>query len=280
LHHHYREGLPMQASELYKAGKIQEAVDAQIAEVKAKPADHARRLFLFELLAFAGDLERAKKHIEVIEYPEMELMAAVTAYRRLLDSEQARRDLYKNGIAPRFFGEVPDHVHVRLEALNRIRENNQAEAATLVAKAHQLTPQLKGKLNEKPFESFRDADDLLSGVLEVMQGGNYYWVPLDQVEMVSTAAPKAPRDLIWRSARLEMPGSAGNIFIPVLYPLSHEHPDTQVKLGRMTDWKAPEGGPVLGVGLHMFLAGDDDVNILDWKELEVEPVVPPETPAS
>lgn len=268
----------MNANDLYKAGKLKEAIDAQIQEVKSKPADHTKRLFLFELLAFAGDLDRAKKHIELIEYPEMELMAAVTSYRRLLDSEEARRNLFKNGVAPRFFEAQPDHVHVRLEAINRLRENNLAEAAALTAKANQLTPQLTGKLNDKPFASFRDADDLLAGILEVFAQGGYYWVPFEQVENLNVAVPKTPRDLLWRSARLEMPGSAGNIFLPALYPLSHEHADEKVKLGRMTDWRGGDSGPVLGVGLHMYLAGDDDVSILDWKELSFEPPqVPPES---
>jgi type VI secretion system protein ImpE len=267
----------MNAHEAYKAGKLKEAIDAQLQEVKTKPADHARRLFLFELLAFSGDIERAKKHIELIEYPEMELMAAVTSYSRLLDSEKARRELFTNGVAPRFFAEQPDHVHLRLESINRLREKNFAEAAKLLEKAQQLTPHSKGKLNDKPFDSFRDCDDVLSGVLEVFAQGGYYWVPLDQVQMVNVSAPKTPRDLLWRSARLEMEGSAGNVFLPVLYPMSHESADDQVKLGRMTDWKAPEGGPVQGVGLHMYLAGDDDVSILDIKELALEaPEVPPE----
>ena len=30
-----------------------------------------------------------------------------------------------------------------------------------------------------------------------------------------------------------------------------------------------EGGPVLGVGLKTFLAGDDAVSLLEWRELEV-----------
>ena len=47
----------MNASELYKAGKLQEAVDAQIKEVKASPADQSKRLFLFELLAFECGVE-------------------------------------------------------------------------------------------------------------------------------------------------------------------------------------------------------------------------------
>lgn len=270
----------MNANELYKAGKLKEAIDAQIQEVKTKPADHTKRIFLFELLAFAGDLERAKKHIELIEYPEMELMAAVTSYRRLLDSEEARRKTFKNGEPPRFFDAQPDHVHLRLEAINKLRNNDKAEAAKLIAKANQLTPTFTGKLNDKPFTSFRDADDILAGVLEVFAQGSYYWVPFDQVELVTVAAPKTPRDLLWRSARLEMPGSAGNIFLPVLYPLSHEDANDAVKLGRMTDWKGAEGEPVIGLGAHMFLAGDDDVSILEWKEAAFDaPQVPPEATA-
>ncbi len=49
----------MNATELYRAGKLQEAITAQVAEVKANPTDQGKRLFLFELLVFAGDLDRA-----------------------------------------------------------------------------------------------------------------------------------------------------------------------------------------------------------------------------
>jgi len=200
----------MSASELFKAGELQQAIDAQLKEVKAAPADHARRLFLFELLAFSGDLERARKQIEVIKYDELELEAALIDYRRLLDAELARRQLFAAGQAPHFFGEQPDHVHVRLEAVNRLREQKWAEVAELLAKADQLTPPLKGVLNEKPFDGIRDGYDLLGGVLEVMARGNYYWVPLEQVETVMANAPRFPRDLLWLPARLELrEGSAG-----------------------------------------------------------------------
>jgi len=56
----------MNATDLFKAGRLQAAIDAQIQEVKAKPADHGRRLFLFELCAFAGDLERARRQIDAL----------------------------------------------------------------------------------------------------------------------------------------------------------------------------------------------------------------------
>src|ERR1700692_4357265 len=52
--------------ELYQAGQLQAAIQALTAEVKANPADGPGRIFLFELLSFAGDWDRAQKQIEVL----------------------------------------------------------------------------------------------------------------------------------------------------------------------------------------------------------------------
>jgi type VI secretion system protein ImpE len=129
---------------------------------------------------------------------------------------------------------------------------------------------LKGELNGKPFQSLRDCDDLFAFALEVFAQGEYYWVPLEQVESLTVIPPKAPRDLLWASARLEMKESAGNVHLPALYPGSHEHADNQVKLGRMTDWKSSEGGPVRGVGTRMLLVGEDAVSLPECLKLELK----------
>jgi type VI secretion system protein ImpE len=266
----------MNATELYKAGKLQEAIDAQVKEVKANPADQGRRLFLFELLAFAGDLEKARRQADAVNYTDPQLAAGVLAYKQLLESEQARRDFFKNGTPPKFFGDQPEHVYWRIEAVNRLRENRPAEALQCLEKAAEATPALSGTLNDKPFDSLRDCDDLLAGVLEVMAKGSYYWVPLEQVEELTVTPPKFPRHLLWAPARLDVQESSGNIYLPALYPGSHEHPDDQIKLGRLTDWKALENGPVLGVGLRTFLAGEDAVPVLEWRHLTVvAPAAPP-----
>ena len=121
----------MNAGELYKAGRLGEAIEAQVQEVRASPLDHSKRLFLFELLAFSGDLDRARRQIDVIKYDDNDLERAVAGYRKLLDSEQARRDLFTRGVAPGFFGEPSEHLRLRLEAVNRLRENAPAEAARI-----------------------------------------------------------------------------------------------------------------------------------------------------
>jgi type VI secretion system protein ImpE len=259
----------MNATELYKAGKLADAVAAQTQEVKSAPADHGKRLFLFELLVFAGELERANRQIDAIKFDNIELETATTAYRRLLDSEGKRRRLFSEGLKPEFFVDPPEHVALRLDAINCLRDQKPAEAKALLERANAALPVFKGQLNDKPFESLRDADDLFAGVMEVMAHGIYYWVPLDQVEGLSMKAPRFPRDLIWVPARLEMEISAGDIFMPSMYPNSHAHPDELVKLGRSTDWKETPDGPVLGVGLRTFLVGEDASSLLEWRNLQI-----------
>ncbi len=270
----------MTATELYKAGKLQDAITAQIQEVKASPSDQGKRLFLFELLAFSGDLERARRQLDAINYTEPELAAGVLAYKKMLESEQARRQFFKDGVPPRFFGEQPEHVHWRIEAANRLRENRPDEVAQCLAKAAETAPTVRGTLNDAPFEGLRDADDLFAGVLEVMAQGAYYWVPLEQVEDLTVKPPRFPRNLIWAPARLEMRESAGNVFLPALYPGTYDDPDDQIKLGRQTNWRGGEAGPVFGVGLRTFLVGEDAVPLLEWRQLTITPPEPPAAAAA
>lgn len=261
----------MTATELYNAGKLQAALDAQIQEVKAHAADPNRRLFLFELAAFTGDLDRARRQIDAVKYNDAERDVAVASYQSLLDAEEKRRRLFRDGLPPRFLIDPPDHVKLRLDAVNLLRENKQAEALELLNKANAGAEALKGTLNGKPFAGFRDADDLFGTTLEVLAHGDYFWVPAEQLDTVALNAPRFPRDLLWMPARLMLKeGEHGEVFLPVLYPNSHDHPDDGVRLGRTNDWKQADGGPVLGVGARAFLVGEDGVGIADWRELRFE----------
>src|SRR4051812_26613157 len=107
----------MTATELYKAGKLRAALDAQLAEVKSNPADAGRRLFLFELSAFSGDLDRPRRQLEAANHGDPEREAAALQYRALLEAEQKRRALFRDGAPPRLLGEAPEHVRLRLEAV-------------------------------------------------------------------------------------------------------------------------------------------------------------------
>src|ERR1700730_12245536 len=105
----------MNADEEFRQGRLSPAIEAQTQAVKASPADQGKRLFLFELLAFGGDLDRARKQIDAIKYDEPKLEMAVVGYRKLVSAEQARRDFFRDGVKPKFFGEPPEHVRLRLD---------------------------------------------------------------------------------------------------------------------------------------------------------------------
>jgi type VI secretion system protein ImpE len=258
----------MNAGDLFKAGQLQAAIDAQLDAVKAAPGDFNRRLFLFELSSFAGDLDRAKRQIEMMTYDTPEMQIAVGVYRLALDSEEARRALFAKGQPPQFFTPPPEHVAKRLEALGELRSGRPAEAAKLLQAANDAAPALKGQFNGKDFDGVRDGDDLFGPVIEVFNNGRYFWLSLEQASSVALNAPKFPRDLLWAPARVMLKdGTTGDVLMPALYPNSHAHADDAVKLGRATDWTTPAEGLTHGVGAKTFLIGDDAAGLLDWREM-------------
>ncbi|MGF1578002.1 MAG: type VI secretion system accessory protein TagJ [Gemmataceae bacterium] len=260
----------MNATELFEAGQLQDAIDAQIQQVKAAPTDQAARLFLFELAAFAGDLDRAEKQIGAINYDKLEHQTAVEWYQYLIQSERLRRLCFAEGVTPEFMTPPPEHILFRLEVINLVRENQFDQAKATWEQANAQSPTIRGVLNEEPFEGLRDANDLCPTFLEVMAYGKYCWVPFEQLKEVRLEPPQYPRDIIWPLAKLSI-HDVGTIqaFLPALYPSSWEHDDDRVKLGRMTDWKEYPNGLVGGVGLRLFDVADKELTLLDWRHLEI-----------
>lgn len=268
----------MNAGQMFKSGKLREAIDAQTQEVKAQPGDQNARLFLFELLAFAGDLERARRQLDALKYDDPELENTLQTYRHLLDAEQLRRNLFAEGLPPRFFGAPPATAQLRLEAVNRLRTGSPVEAADLVRQASAAEPDLQGSWNGQPFRSLRDWDDRFGPILEVMAHGIYFWVPLEQVQLLHMKAPRFPRDLLWIPATLELAEEAGPVYLPTLYPGSYEQPDDRIRLGHLTDSQSLEGGLTLGLGQRTFYRDEDEVGILECRQLEIRPATSPDAP--
>ncbi len=256
----------MNATELYQAGQLDEAIAAQVAEVKARPTDQGRRLFLFELLAFAGELDRAQRQIAAVNYGEADLDMATLNYAKLMESELARRRFFGEGIEPEILGTKTDSMTLRIEAAGMLRLGRAVEARTLIDQANESMPAVVGKLNGRPFAFLRDADDLLAGVLEVMAQGKYFWIGLEQVVGIGTKPPRHPRDLLYLPARLDLEAETGEVFLPAIYPGTSAQTDPQLKLGRATDWTTAEGGPTLGLGARLFLVDDAEMSLLECRE--------------
>lgn len=257
----------MTATEAFKAGRLAEAIEAQLQEVRSHPADGGRRVFLFELCLFAGDWERAAKQLDAVRAETPEMIAAVANYKDIIAAERIRQTLLTGG-APDFIGEPPAHARLRLEAL-RTRATDTNRAVELLAQADEVSPIVAGTWNGTPFVGLRDADDYFASVLEVFAQGRYLWVAAEQISTLAMNPPRYPRDTIAIPARLTLhDGTTGEVFLPALYLNSHAHADDAVRLGRLTVWDGPTGA-IHGQGQRVYLTGDEDHALLEWRQVEI-----------
>lgn len=259
----------MNAKNLYQLGSLREAVAAMNDEVKRHPTDTGRRGFLAELLCFTGELERADKQLDLLVEQDPQIAVGLALFRQLIRAEQARQQLYAEGRVPEFVDEPTPLLQLHLEATIRLRENHASEAAELLRQAEEQRPRITGTCDGKAFDDFRDLDDLTAGFFEVLTStGKYYWIPAERVEHMELHPPARPRDLYWRRVHMSVSsGPDGEVFLPTLYPGSHQESDDQLRLGRSTDWKQGAGF-VRGVGQRTFLVGEQDRTILELKEVE------------
>ncbi|HKG21416.1 MAG TPA: type VI secretion system accessory protein TagJ [Blastocatellia bacterium] len=259
------------AKELFDSGNLQGTIDQVIGEVKAAPADMQRRTFLFELLCFAGEFDRAERQLDVIGHQSATADIGVQVYRNNMKAERDRRRLFSDGLQPHFLAEPPPYVDLHLAAINRLREGNLDEARATLDRAEEERPALTGKVNGDRFLDFRDYNDLLGPVLEVIMAGEYTWLPFEHIKQVVIDSPKQLRDLIWTAARVEATdGTVGEVFIPALYAGSSEHANDQVRLGRMTDWRQMSEDLYIPEGLRLFLVDNEDRPMLAVRNVEFD----------
>jgi type VI secretion system protein ImpE len=230
----------MNARELFQSGKLQAAIQALGDEVRSAPLDAKRRIFLFELLCFAGDYDRAEKHLDVVAGSSQAANVGALVYRCALHAERTRQKMFEDSSfpMPRKVLEIPGH----------------SQAGT--------------------FTGFADADPRIGGALEVFVAGSYSWIDFEQIASIEIPRPKRLRDLLWTPAIVTTTPEyrameLGEVLLPVLSPLSWKESDDSVRLGRSTIWKPDPIHGEIPVGQKLFLAGEEAVPILELGKVEL-----------
>jgi type VI secretion system protein ImpE len=259
----------MNANELYQAGKLTEAVDAAIADVKRKPTDLAARYTLAQLLCFTGDLERADTHLDAISTQEPERLVIVALFRQLIRGEQWRRQCFDEGRVPEFLAEPSPTLRAHLQATIALRDGKPADAVEFVRQALEERPKSSGACNGEAFDEFRDLDDRTASYLEVLtSNGKYYWIPTERIERMEFRAPETLFDLVWRPTLMDCRGGPdGEVYVPALYHGTYRETDEALRLGRATDWRGEDENFIHGVGQRVFLTGDRDMSIMEINEI-------------
>ncbi len=261
-------GLTMDAKELIRAGKLSEARSRLVAEVKAAPGDFGLRTLLFQVLCLLGEWDKAALHLDTVATQDIKSEVAAQAYRNLVHAEKQREEVFTSGRRPAFMPEMPSYAEAFLEVWDLVSKDRVEAAEAAYTSIIEALPLPSGTLNSKPFAGFRDTNSFLSPFFEAFVHDRYVWLPVAAVREITIPPPKTLFDTLWVSCHLTTwEGLAMNCFLPSLYPLSHRHEDDRVKLGRMTDWKSAGGFFVRATGQHVFEVGEEDVNLLEIREL-------------
>lgn len=233
----------MNAAELYQEGRLDEAIEALGAALRNDPTDTRRRTFLFELLCFAGNYERAEKQLDALAREGKDAELGALLYRGAIHAERLRQGMFEPGGLPPATGPAPP---------------------------------VSGTLNGKPFTALEDADPRIGARLELFVAGQYTWLPLANVASLTIAEPKRLRDLLWAPVVVRAAAGAeamelGEVLMPVLTPAAWKHPDPLVRLGRVTEIADLPDGRAVPVGQKLWLWDEGELPLLEVRELVITP---------
>lgn len=227
------------ALDAFRAGRVSAAIEALGIELRSHPADARRRAFLFELLCFTGDYERAVRQLDVLGAASQEAGLGALLYKGAIRAQREREALF----ADRAFPLDP-------------------------------APAVRGTLNGRPFTSLEDADPRIGARLECFAGGRYLWLPFAHVASVTMRPPAQLRDTLWPAVTVRTGPSVrdlelGEVLLPVLAVGSTTHPDDAVRLGRVSDWTTLDDGTEVPVGLKTWLVDGEEFPLLELRELVI-----------
>ena len=229
----------MTAKQLLDAGKVHDAEAALSAHLRDHPTDVASRTFLFELLCFSGQYDRAEKQLGVLSQGGKEAEMGAVLYYSALHAEKTRHDIF--------------------------RKEEYPSVAAAASPA--------GTLNGKPFQSIRDADPAIGARLEVYAAGAYLWIPFQHIASLHMEPPRRLRDTLWSPAFVLTGPSfqgtdIGEVLLPAVYPFSWKSEDQSVWLGRATEWVSDDKGHEYPVGQKVVVVDDEEVPLLEIRSLE------------
>jgi type VI secretion system protein ImpE len=229
----------MTADELYREGRLREAVKALGDELRSNPLDSTRRIFLFELLAFSGEYVRAEKQLDLLATTDAKSAGGALLYRSALHAERTRQEMFARGETP------------------EVKEG----------------PAGGGFLNGEPFEDLSDSDPRIGPNLEAFIAGSYTWIPFRHLRRLQIERPRNLRDLMWARARVETSKEfrlqdLGELLVPATCPLSYRHADESVALGRASVWEPNEKHDVLPLGAKTMLVSGADVPLLELQSVQ------------
>jgi type VI secretion system protein ImpE len=236
--------------------------------VRAHPSDSKLRIFLFQLLALAGQWERALNQLNVAAELDPAALAMAQAYREALRCEVLRAQVFEGRKSPMVFGQPEQWLALLIEALLLTGQGNHGEAKRLRDRAFEEASETGGMLDGEPFSWIADADSRLGPVCEAIINGRYYWVPFSRLSRVIIDAPEDLRDMVWMPAHFQFDNGGESVaLIPTRYPGSEASDDGQLLLARKTIWCEAAPDIYHGLGQRLLTTDASETPLMDVRSI-------------
>lgn len=260
----------MEAEDLLRSGRLDDALEALEFEVRADPANAKLRVFLFQLLAVMGDWERALTQLNTsAELDQMNLLMAQVC-RSALNCEALRAQIFAGKRSPLVFGEPDEWMGWLVRANQMVAEGKYKASQSLRERALESAPAIAGTLDNQPFEWIADADSRFGPVIEAIVDGKYYWIPFTAIKQINIEEPTDLRDFVWTPAYFTwVNGGQASALIPARYPGSESGDDDAIRLARRTEWIKQPGDVYMGLGQRMFTTDKDEFSMFQIRLIEL-----------
>jgi type VI secretion system protein ImpE len=257
----------LDADTLLRSGDLDGARAALIETVRSEPSNQQARMFLFQLLATAGEWDKARSQLQALAQLSGEAQMLAVAYGQAIEAEAER--------AAVFAGHQRVRQHVAVDwaegvagaiehfANGRISQGQEARDA-----AFDAAPEVPGSFNDISFEWVADADARFGPTFEAIIGGRYGIQAFDQIARITSEGPRDLRDLIWYPVQIAFKsGQSIAALLPARYPGSQAAADVLERLGRATSWHDADWGQA-GSGQRLWTLSDgQDHALLSLREL-------------
>jgi protein involved in temperature-dependent protein secretion len=241
------------ADELLRSGDLDGARAALVEVVRRDPGHVPTRMFLFQLLALAGEWDKARVQLDTLARLSPEAAMLATVYNQAIAAERVRESVWagqataEQHLASDWLGDVAEAI--RLDATG---DHDGAAAAR--ERAFDAAPDTPGQIEGQRFAWIADADPRLGPCFEVILAGRYGLQAFDQVERISSEGPRDLRDLVWYPVQIGFRnGQSAAALLPARYPGSHAATDPAERLARATGWTDAGGS-----GQHLLATSEGD----------------------
>jgi type VI secretion system protein ImpE len=253
---------------MLKEGRLDEALQALTVQVRTRPADARRRVFMFQLLSLLGQWQRAQNQLKVAGDLDPLNALMVGAYDVAIAGELVRAEVLSGQRAPVIIGEPAQWLALLLQAFKLNAEGHHGEAAGLREEALEQAPAASGSIDGSPFEWIADADSRFGPCLEIITKSGYAWVPFTRIRELVFEAPSDLRDKVWAPVQITWANGGQAVgFVPCRYPAAQDSSDGDIVLARKTDWIELADGLQVGEGQRMLATDAGDYPLLDVRTI-------------